>query len=64
MRLWPGGDIFFNFCPIQAKAWTLEEGNKYVFKYRMFVYNGKMDADKAERAWQDFGNPPKVTVEK
>jgi hypothetical protein len=64
MRLWPGGDIFFNFCPIQHKAWTLEEGNKYVFKYRMFVYNGKMDAAKAERAWQDFGNPPKVTVEK
>ena len=43
---------------------TLEEGNKYVFKYRMFVYDGKMDAVKAERAWQDFGNPPKITVTK
>jgi len=64
MRLWPGGDIFFNFCPIQKKAWVLEPGNKYVFNYRMFVYNGKMTAEKAERCWQDFGNPPKVTVER
>jgi len=64
MRLWPGGDIFFNFCPIQKKAWVLEPGNKYVFNYRMFVYNGRMTAEKAERCWQDFGNPPKIAVER
>ncbi len=64
MRIWPEGEVFFNWCPIQKKAWVLEPGKKYVFNYRMFVYNGKMTAKKAERCWQDFGNPPKITVEK
>jgi hypothetical protein len=64
MRLWPSGDIFFNWCPVQQNDWVLEPGNKYVFNYRMYVYKGKMTAESAERAWQDFGNPPKITVKK
>ncbi|MBN1817196.1 MAG: PmoA family protein [Sedimentisphaerales bacterium] len=63
MRIWPEGDVFFNFCPVQENAWTLEPGKDYVFKYRLLVYNGKLDPEAAERAWQDFGNPPAVKVE-
>lgn len=62
MRLWPTGDIFFNFCPVQEKDWVMEPGKKYVFNYRMYVYDGKMTAEQAERCWQDFGNPPAVSV--
>ncbi|HER34143.1 MAG TPA: hypothetical protein ENO19_01575 [Halothiobacillaceae bacterium] len=62
MRLWPSGDIFFNFCPVQEKDWTLEPGRDYVFRYRLFVYNGTLNAERAERAWQDFANPPAVRV--
>lgn len=62
MRLWPSGDIFFNWCPVQEKDWVLEPGKKYVFNYRMYVYDGKMTAEQAERCWQDFGNPPVVSV--
>jgi len=62
MRLWPTGDIFFNWCPVQEKDWVLEPGKKYVFTYRMYVYDGKMTAEQAERCWQDFGNPPVVSV--
>ena len=62
MRLWPSGDIFFNFCPVQKNPWTLEPGKDYVFKYRLFVYNGTRDAEQAERAWQDFAHPPVVRV--
>ncbi|MBE0537498.1 MAG: PmoA family protein [Phycisphaerae bacterium] len=62
MRLWPSGDIFFNWCPIQEKDWVLEPGKKYVFNYRMYVYDGKMTAEQAERCWQDFGNPPAISI--
>lgn len=62
MRLWPEGDIFFNFCPVQEKNWVLEPGKDYVFRYRLYVYNGKRTAEQAEQVWQDFGNPPTVTI--
>jgi len=64
MRLWPTGDIFFNWCPVQEKDWVLEPGKKYVFNYRMYVYDGKMTAEQAERCWQDFGNSPAISVTK
>jgi len=62
MRIWPSGDVFFNFCPIQKNAWTLEPDNEYVFKYRILVHNGKITPQQAERFWQDFGNPPVITI--
>ena len=68
MRIWtPGMDgIFFNWCPIQeatAKEWVLQPGNDYIFRYRMYVYDGELTAADADRLWNDFGNPPKVSVE-
>ena len=62
MRLWPDRDIFFNFCPVQQKDWVLEPGKDYVFRYRLAVYNGQRTAEQAENYWQDFGNPPTVTI--
>jgi len=62
MRIWPEGDIFFNFCPVQKTDRTLEPGNDYVLRYRLFIYDGTLGCDRAERLWQDFGRPPKVEV--
>lgn len=64
MRIWPEGHVFFNFCPVQSKDWIMEPGNEYVLKYRMYVYDDSIGAEKAERLWQDFACPPKVTLEK
>ena len=64
MRIWPKGDVFFNFCPIQKEAWTLEPGNDYVLRYRLYVFSGKLAAKAAEGLWQDIANPPKVTAGK
>jgi hypothetical protein len=69
MRIWVEntngrGDMFANFAPTKDKDWTLEPGKTYVLKYRLVVFNGKFDKDKAESAWQYFANPPKVTVKK
>ena len=62
MRLWPEGDIFFNFCPIQQNPWVFEPGKDYVFRYRLLVYNGTFAAEQAQQRWEDFGNPPTVTI--
>jgi hypothetical protein len=64
MRIWPKGDVFFNFCPVQKADWTLKPGNDYVLRYRLYVYNGAVTVEKAESLWQNFANPPKVKLEK
>ena len=63
MRIWPSGQVFFNFCPIQATDWDLEPGADHVFRYRIFVHEGKADVDEAERIWNDYANPPEVKVQ-
>ena len=64
MRIWPEGEVFFNFCPVQKADWTLKPGNDYVLRYRLYVYNGTITVEKAEGLWQDFANPPKVSLER
>jgi hypothetical protein len=69
MRVWPEnqngvGDVYFEFCPTRHKDWELYPGNLYRLKYRMLVYDGKIDKATAERLWNDFACPPLVTVSK
>jgi len=63
MRIWPSGQVFFNFCPIQATDWDLKPGEDHVFRYRIFVHEGKGNAEEAERIWNDYANPPEVKVQ-
>jgi hypothetical protein len=67
MRVWPEnqnvhGDVYFEFCPIRWKDWILNPGNVYRQKYRMLVYDGKVDKAASERIWTDFAYPPVVTI--
>ncbi|MCW9711488.1 ThuA domain-containing protein [Aliifodinibius salicampi] len=70
LRIWPEGanggeeNVYFNFNPAQEQDWKLKPGNSYSLKYRMMVYDGKIKPADAERYWQDFGNPPRVEVQK
>ncbi len=69
IRIWPVGtnngkeNVFFNFNPAMDRDWVLKPGNDYQLKYRIFVYDGKIDAEKAEKLWQDFAHPPTVSIE-
>lgn len=64
MRIWPKGEVFFNYCPIQKAEWTLKPGNDYVLRYRLCVYEGAITPKAAERLWQDFAHPPEAKVVK
>ena len=64
MRIWPedNRDVFFEFCPIRNKKWLLEPGKTYVLRYRMYIYNGTISVEEAERIWRDFAEPPLVEL--
>ena len=67
MRVWPidqngRGDVYFQFTPIRYHDWILNPGNVYTQKYRMLVYDGKIDPAVSERVWIDFAYPPVVKI--
>ncbi|MDP3002599.1 MAG: PmoA family protein [Bacteroidales bacterium] len=67
LRIWPEnqynrGDMFANFCPTKDMDWLLKPRQNYSLKYRLLVFNGRVEKEKAESAWQYFAYPPKVTV--
>jgi hypothetical protein len=65
MRIWDNKpEIFFNYCPIQTEDWVFEPGKNYDRRYRMYVYDGTITPEDAERRWQDLGEPPKISIEK
>ncbi|MDX2046466.1 MAG: PmoA family protein [Chitinophagaceae bacterium] len=48
------GDVFANFAPTKDKDWLLEPGKTYTLKYRLVVFNGKFDKERADKEWQSF----------
>ncbi|MHC4742703.1 MAG: DUF6807 family protein [Planctomycetota bacterium] len=65
MRIWPPGMVgaFFNFCPSVMGDWEMKPGEDHVFRYRMYVHEGKITVPVAERIWRDYAEPPKVTID-
>ncbi|MGA2092010.1 MAG: PmoA family protein [Sedimentisphaerales bacterium] len=67
IRLWPpdvndgNGAIFFNFCPIRIEGWSIEPQKEYTLRYRMIVYDGKIDAKTIEVLWQSYARTPVIT---
>jgi hypothetical protein len=64
MRIWPGFDdnVFFNFVASQATEWEMKPGEDHLFRYRMYVHEGKIDVETTERFWNDYAYPPKVKI--
>jgi len=47
MRIWPEFEkqVFFNWAPSQAGDWVMEPGEDHVFRYRLYVHEGKVNVD-------------------
>lgn len=57
LRTWNkhyNGAIFVNFNPVMGESWTFEPGETYTRKYRLFVYDGSLSADEAEKLWKSY----------
>lgn len=67
MRVWPldanngRGDMYFEFVPIRHNDWHLDQGTNYTLRYRMIVFDGTLDPQKAEQYWNSFANKLMVT---
>jgi hypothetical protein len=66
MRVWPldanggRGDMYFEFVPIRHENWKLEPKQNYTLKYRMIIFDGKLDAATAEKYWNSFAALPQI----
>jgi hypothetical protein len=70
MRVWPldananRGDMYFEFVPIRHESWKIEPKQNYTLKYRMIVFDGKLDAATAEKYWNSFAKNPQIEFNK
>ncbi len=68
LRIWPVGanggieNVYINFNPAQDRDWKLEAGKSHALKYRMLVYDGTIDSDKANLYSSNFANPPRINI--
>jgi len=65
MRIWPEfeQEVFFNWAPVQLDDFELKPGKDHIYRYRMYVHEGKVDVENTERLWNDYAHPPKVEIE-
>ncbi len=69
MRVWPldanggRGDMYFEFVPIRHEDWKLDPKKNYTLKYRMVVFDGRMDTKTAEKYWASFASMPVVVLQ-
>lgn len=60
LRVWPEdsnegkANVFVNITPIRYEGRELKHGESYVLKYRMVIFDGRMDAERATGFWADF----------
>ena len=67
MRIWPEnaqpeGYMYFEFVPIRHEPWKLESKQDYTLKYRLVVFDGKIEAETAEMYWNSFSSNPDVKI--
>ena len=59
LRIWPEtmyerGDIFAMFAPTKNTDWLLEPGKVYTLRYRFLIFNNRLSAQDAEKAWIEY----------
>lgn len=53
---------YFCFSPMILGTFTIDPGRPYVSRYRLAAFDGPVQAERAERLWHDFAEPPTVRV--
>ena len=50
------GAVFVNFNTVQETPWEFLPGKKYIRNFRVFVYDGSMTTEDAEKMWQSYSS--------
>jgi len=64
MRIMSNTDyVYFVYCPSVLGEWEMKPGEDHIFRYRLYVHEGKANVEDNERLWQDYAEPPEVKIE-
>jgi hypothetical protein len=64
MRIIPDADyVYFVYCPSVLGEWEMKPGEDHVFRYRLYMHEGKVNVEDNERLWKDYAEPPEVKIE-
>lgn len=55
-------EAFLSFAPCQKTQIAIRPAKPYRLRYRLFVQDGAHDAAVSERLWQDYADPPGITL--
>jgi len=55
---------YFCFAPMAKGQFEIKPDEEYVSRFRFYLHDGPVDAKESERHWNDYANPPKVSVVK
>jgi hypothetical protein len=53
---------FFCYAPSVMGQWEIARGQAYISRYRFITYDGEPDVAELNRLWNDYANPPQVTL--
>ncbi len=53
---------YFSFSPMVLGPFEIKPEKTYRSTYRYYVHDGPIDVERVERVWQDFAQPPTVSV--
>ncbi|MEO2013950.1 MAG: PmoA family protein [Fuerstiella sp.] len=55
---------YFCFTPASLDSFTIQPGTPYVSRYRFYVHDASLDANIADRLWDQYSHAPKVQIAK
>ncbi len=55
---------YFCFTPASLDSFTIQPGTPYVSRYRFYVHDGSLDANIANRLWDQYSHSPEVHIAK
>lgn len=61
VRIHPN-EPYFVYAPSQLGEWAIAPGKPHRVRYRYVIYDGPPDPAALDRLWNDFAQPPEVTV--
>jgi hypothetical protein len=59
LRTWDkqeNGAVFVNFNPVQEASWNFEPEKAYTRRYRVYIYDGEISKEQADRLWEEYKN--------
>jgi hypothetical protein len=63
MRIIPDANyVYFVYCPSVLGEWEMKPGEDHVFRYRLYMHEGKANIEDNERLWTDYAEPPEVKI--